>query len=135
VPPVLDEKALRKPEFDDGISIVLTDGQEWVFPRPVVRTRFSAHNDVGFQLVARVKGDPSYGALYESWINAETGLDSIKAEHALARALILNNYDLTDDQVSDLIQFSHKDDDDADPEGYRIREHILAVVRGDTPKR
>lgn len=32
----LDEAALRRPEFVEGEPIVLADGQEWTFPKPVL---------------------------------------------------------------------------------------------------
>lgn len=132
---MLDEKALRKPEYDDGISVVLTDGQPWVFPRPVVRTRFAAHNDLGFEIVVRAKGVPTYNDLYDRWAQSTTRGEEIKAEFLLARALLMANYSITDEQFADLVQFPlNADDDDADPEGFRIREQIIAVIRGDTPK-
>jgi hypothetical protein len=30
----LDEQALRRPEFTEGVAITLSDGQAWTFPVP-----------------------------------------------------------------------------------------------------
>ena len=35
--PLLDEKALRKPEFEPGVKLMLADGQDWEVPKPALR--------------------------------------------------------------------------------------------------
>jgi hypothetical protein len=136
----LDEQALRRPDFVPGTPVKLGDGQSWELRRPVVRFVPSA-NDAGFETRLRLEGDDDYEALCrradaaaravrEGGEGASTA-PYIAAELAMGRAILLGNYDLTPEQVADLLQFSY---DPADEAGWELRLSVLAVARGEGPK-
>jgi hypothetical protein len=122
----LDEVTLRRPDFVEGEPVVLADGQTWQLRRPLVRFT-PAETDSGFAVVLSLNNDPQYGALYRRYEAVEPGCPVMAESLALARAVLLANYDLTADQVGELLQFGASDDD---PEGWRIREEVMAVCLG-----
>jgi hypothetical protein len=131
VPEKLDEQALRRPEFEDGAPVVLADGQEWRLPRPRVRL-VPDDSDRGFKLRLALPADEGrFQTLMDTLDAATEGVDLMRAELAVARHLLLLNYDLTPAQVADLLQFSYRDDD---PEGAAIREAVMGVAYGNAPK-
>jgi hypothetical protein len=125
-PPRLDEKALRRETFVEGEPVVLADGQTWELRRPVVRFA-RANNDVGVRRVLKLVGDDSFESLCAAYEACEPGLDLVRRELALGEAVLLANYDLTLDQVTQLLQFGY---DDRDADGSRVRDDVLGVVTG-----
>lgn len=123
---MLDEQALRRPDFIEGEPVVLADGQAWQLRRPVVRFR-PAENDTGFEVCLSLAGSDSYGTLYQAYEDIEAGPQLIRAQLAMGRALLLANYDLAPDQVASLLQFGYSEDD---VEGCRIRDDVMAVAAG-----
>jgi hypothetical protein len=97
---MLDEKALRKPDFSEGPKVALGDGQEWTFPRPWLRLYPVRDGDGSIGL----GGGMSYGADYEDKLDTLVDLgDDPDKEYermsimvGLAAGLLLCNYDLTD---------------------------------------
>jgi hypothetical protein len=127
----LDEVALRRSTFEDGAPVTLADGQEWRLPRP--RVRFVPDDsDQGFQVRLALDDAGVFRSLKAAVDAAETNGALWKTELALARHLLLVNYDLTREQVADLLQFSYGEN--ADPAGAAIREAVMGVAFGIGPK-
>jgi hypothetical protein len=76
--------------------------------------------------------DGQFEALRQALNAAVTNGEAWRAEMNLARHMLGVNYDLTPDQLSALIQFSSDDDDDRD--GCRIRDDVMGVAFGRSPK-
>ena len=127
---MLDEKALRRPEFVPGSPVVLADGQRWELRRPIVRF-VPADNANGFETRLKLDDDGTFARQLAAMEAAETGLASVVAQLAIGRTLLVANYDLTDSQVGDLLQFGY---DDSDPAGVAIRDAVMDVVWGNGPK-
>jgi hypothetical protein len=127
-----DPEALCK-DGCEGTPIVLTDGNAWVFRKPVVRVRRKrSDNGTGWQVAASLAGDNgSYGKLYDAFESLQEGDSVYGPLFGMAEYLLLLNYDLTPEQVDDLVQFAAND---ADEEGLRIFQEVLAVATGRGPK-
>jgi hypothetical protein len=104
---MLDEKALRKPDFSEGPKVALGDGQEWTFPRPWLRFYPVRDGDGAIGL----GGGWSYGADYEDKLDdlVDLGDDPDKEYErmsimvGLAASLLLRNYALTDRELRRLL--------------------------------
>ena len=130
----LDEAALRRPEFTEGSKVRLGDGQEWTFPRPVLRLIPVRKPDgrIG------VGEPPPYGEDYQrELIDLLNGCDDtpegryryVEAAMQLAAKLLLMNYDLTFDQLSELLYY------DLEGSTREMWEAIDQVIVGQAPKR
>lgn len=94
--PALDERALRRPEFREGVVITLWDGQGWTFPRPVLesfrhvrgadgRTRLAGIRDVGVE----------FDDLVDRYVDADGGAEEAVALFDVAFYLLSLNYNLS----------------------------------------
>lgn len=129
----LDEKASRRPEFVEGVPIILADGQPWHLRKPLVRFVPSDTSESGFTLCLTLAGDDGFTALAAKrdavFAEGDATIGDIAGiELALGRALLRANYDLSATQVASLIQFSY--DREADPDGWGIRDQVMDVVMG-----
>lgn len=99
----LDEKALRRPEFEPGIPIVLHDGQAWHFPELKLGA-FRAVR-VGNELDMRKVPDlgVEYAKLLDEYLEADAGFTSAMALYTLALTLLSINYSLTFGEVATLL--------------------------------
>lgn len=128
---MLDEKALRKPGFSEGYQVTLADGQAWTMPKPRFRFRAS----VGPEGRTEVGGRPTFGPEYEQSIEALYGIgdvepiESIRVRMDMAARLLRSNYDLTDDDLGDLIVL-----DTSDPASEERWEELSRAVMGRVPK-
>lgn len=126
----LNEYELRTPLFEEGTPVKLADGQEWQFPKPRVRL-VPANNDQGWKTVlVRPDGGVFVGLMskYEALGEDSTIASMASLELAVAKHLLLANYELSEDQVGQLLQFGY--DEKADPEGSEIRQAVMGVVFG-----
>lgn len=130
---MLDEAALRKPEFMDGVKIKLGDGQEWMFRRP--RIRLAPKRGEDGSLTAGLKVAPGQAEVLEKCFEAmwnlsnETVVDTWSLRFGAASALLLANYSLTDDDIAELIYW-----DSEEPECFDRWELIDDLLRGVAPK-
>lgn len=95
-----EEILLRRPEFLPGMSIRLGDGRAWIFPAPPGDGR----GDRGLD-AERVGLGPDYPALVAAVSEAEDPPERLRAELALAIALLAHNYDLGPVEFQDLLRF------------------------------
>lgn len=107
----IDESSRRRPGFRGDVAVELSDSQTWHLPIPRIRFR-PARDDAG-KITAKQSYSfgPEYLAKVEAYYEAkedetEAGGERILlATLDLASAVLLANYDLTDDEVGELIQF------------------------------
>lgn len=127
---MLSEQEFRLGMFEDGTPVRLADGQEWQFPRPIVRLA-PANNDQGWKTVL-VRSDggvfAELMAKYEAIGDDATIASLASVELAIAKHLLTSNYGLSDEQVGSLLQFGY--DEKTDPEGSEIRRAVMGVVFG-----
>lgn len=126
-----DEKEYRRPKYRDqvsGVNVLMADGQAWCLPKPLVR--FVPSADDVMEPYIKLNGetpDRSYFDLYRKYEEASKNTDVMRAVVALAKALLLLHYDLTEDQLKEVIQLSYHA---GDAEGHRIFTEVMSVVEG-----
>jgi hypothetical protein len=134
----LCEKERRRPDFVPGAPVTLADGQVWELRRPVIRFIPDDNHASGFQVRLSLGADNRFGELIAQRDAAFGGEGTaeitaiVGIELALARLMLLANYDLTAEQVGTLLQFGY--DEEADPEGAALRDAVLDVAFGRGPK-
>ena len=151
---MIDQEARLRPGVDPDrcARVVLADGREWLLAKPVVRIVSSpgpdGHDyrlvvpgcaefgevrkrlDAAYDFAERLRAMADDDALAEYEAHPEFHLGGVEVQ--LGAALLRAAYDLTPEEVSDLVQFST--DEAGDPDGYRMRAEVLAVARGQAPK-
>jgi hypothetical protein len=133
----LDEQALRRPGFQEGVPIQLEDGQLWTFPRPVMvgASRFVNVRPDGSVAVVGIpefepgQFGPDYLAKVEALFSASYQDEEQPAMAALAVDLLLRNYDLKGKDFRQLLRFH---------EGVELYgpywQPIIDVAVGNAPK-
>jgi len=130
----LDEKALRRPEFAEGVAIRLSDGQEWTLPRPLVSGWYPRRGADGRMLMVR---GFDQGAEYDDLTDAYVDLDEsdvggqICLLATMAAHLLQLNYSLTDADLKRLLRFGSASVPGGDSEMWG---KIAAVALGNAPK-
>jgi hypothetical protein len=107
----LDEQSLRRPEFAEGVPIVLGDGQAWQFPKPAVVLNPVFDDSLeatGFQSCARFGAE--YDNLVESFLQAPLGSPERALRLAtLAARLLARNYEIERGALGHLFPFGAND--------------------------
>jgi hypothetical protein len=135
----LDEAARRRPDGLFDAPVVLADGQTWWLPKPRVVFADDA-GESGFRAVLSLGPADDYQGLVDALDAAEALPDDepgraariVGAEFALARALVLRNYDLGPAERSRVIRFGY--DAASDPGAADVRRAVLDVAYGVAPK-
>ena len=128
---MLDERALRRPEFTEGTKIVLGDGQAWTFPHPWLRL-YPVRGRDG-QLT--VGGGMGFGADHDDLIDRLVDCDPgdtagrLALQFQMAAGLLRRNYELSDRGLRELLVI-----DLADPDCERRWQQINQVLLGSPPK-
>jgi hypothetical protein len=122
------EKDRRREEFLGGIEVRLSDGQIWLVPKPRVRIR-PVRDASGMRLVGLFTFGDAYNAKWEAWAGATSNSAQKAALLDLAFDLLQRNYELSDDELSDLLAW-----DPEDPEGEARMEALAAIAGGESPK-
>lgn len=129
---MLDEKTLRRPEFSEGYRVPLEDGQEWHLPKSRIRwsPRFGIDGKIS------IGGGASFGPEFDDKMDVIYGIveadgaERLRTEFELAARLLLANYDLTPQNVSDLIVWE-PDNESNDERWLQIKR----AIRGMDPKK
>jgi hypothetical protein len=130
IPDKLDERALRRPEFEEGVPIALSDGQEWHFPRPVMRDFYPALNREGELVLTPGSGfGPGYDALVDAFILATTVNDEHITLVALALDLLKRNYAIEPFHLRYLLRLKRPGDPEEERNG-EMWAQIAAVALG-----
>jgi hypothetical protein len=128
----MDETALRKPGFRDGPKVKLADDQEWTFPRPSFRV-FPADGPDG-QIVTGWR--PTYGSAYDRLLEVFLGAARVTTDELFdmrfkaACDLLRRNYDLTTDQLAELLVY-----EEDDPASEARWGDIDGILVGSPPKK
>jgi hypothetical protein len=127
---MLDEKALRSPSFTEGHSIVLADQQAWVFPTFKIRLRPKLV-DGKIKVAYRALSGTAVDSLIETLFGLDDseGDERLRVEFEVAIGLLQSNYDLTFEQIADLIEMEAGSESSAER-----WSQIRNVVRGMPPK-
>ena len=138
IPTVLHESTARRPDWVEGVPILLENGEEWHFPRPIMQFRLSL--DGGPPTPKPTSLDTNRRFSEAFWIKQSSLRDSmirgaglplgeaVPLIGPLAVDLLKRNYDLTDDQALDLVLFG------ADAANLEMWDQIIRVVLGIAPK-
>jgi hypothetical protein len=132
-PPPLDEASLRRDDFAGGEPSTMADGQTWRLAKPQVRFSYD-DGPRGFRVTLSMPGQPidEYQRLVDEMEQATTMDDRIRAELAVGAALLRRNYRLGSADLGRLLAFAY--DEEADPEGFALRQRVLDVAMGVAPK-
>lgn len=124
---MMDEAALRRPDFDEttSVPVVLGDGQAWHLPKPMLWTFIPVVRDGKATAGATGSFGPAYDALVERLDDAEEFGAKVEALFDLAIDLLRRNYDIPDDRYARLLPFRP-----ADEANQRMWQEVLAVARG-----
>ncbi len=101
----LDEAALRRPEWVEGVAIRLADGAEWHFPKPLFELFPVVAENGSVELGGKPTFDAGYDDLLESYLASVDPLDRVKALFALAVDLLKRNYTLAPADYQRLLRF------------------------------
>jgi len=127
----LDERSLRKPTFSDGYPVRLADGQDWTFPKPRIRFRPKIRPDGRVE----VGGGPSFGPEYDAMLDTLFGVteaepvEQLRVKFEMAVRLLSANYELTAEQLGELIVL--EPGDETSDERW---EQLSRVLMGIAPK-
>ena len=127
----LDELALRKPGFSPGYQVTLADGQDWTFPKPRIRFR----PKIGTDGRVEVGGGPSFGPEFDGSLDVLFGVteaepfERLRVKFEVAVRLLSANYDLTPDQVGDLLVM-----EPGEPASDQRWEELTRITMGIAPK-
>ena len=128
-----EEKACRRSCWGEGLDITLADGQVWRLPRP--RVRYTINGDGVMEPVIKFPApelDPvAYTDQYRKLDTADDGWPQAVLD--CARHLLLSYYDLTPDEVKEILQVNWGDGADGDAEGVEIRKALVDVIHGRGP--
>lgn len=123
------EAERRREEFAGGEPVRLADGQFWTVPRPRVRIR-PVRDEAGvMQLRGLFTFGDAYDAKFQAFSAARTRSEEWTALLDLVFDLMKRNYDLTDDELTDLLSW-----DVDDPAADERMEQLGAIVAGQAPK-
>jgi hypothetical protein len=129
---MLNEIALRKPEFQDGVKVRLADGQAWSFPLPKIHLapEFAGEGSVSVGLKPTGMG-LDYDRHYDVLTGAKDAdpVDTWVARFSCAATLLRANYAVTNDDISSLFRWCA-----TDPESDATWNQIDAITRGVHPK-
>ncbi len=129
---MFDEKALRRPEFQAGVPVVLGDGQTWELRKPRIRwfpTR------VDGKTKTRAAGSHEFGPESDELLGVyfgdveSTTWDFPTARFELVMRLLEANYALTDEHFRVLLYFERDD-----PASEAMWTSLGAIIAGNSPK-
>jgi hypothetical protein len=127
----INEKDRRRPTFTEGSAVQLADGQLWTFPKAKVQFRpriVDGH--------AEVMGGARFGPEFDEDLDILLGVteaepvDRLRSKFQMAVRLLLENYDLSDDEVCNLIVWEPED-----PVSSKNWADLSTVLAGNSPKK
>ncbi len=127
---MLDEKALRKPEFSLGTRVRLADGQEWTLPRP--RLRFNPRvTPAGVTVESKLGFGPEADHLLDIlWgVVPADPVERLRARFEIVVQLLAANYDLKPDDFASLLIL-----EPGDPASENRWNEIGEAIAGQAPK-
>lgn len=129
------ESECRRPEFTEGYKVTLGDGQEWTFPKPVLRLLPVRKEAGGFGLETAPPFGPDYQAELTRYVDLavedeDSAFESMCLRVSLAATLLTRNYDLSDEEIQGLLYV----EGGASEAAREMWSEVDAVVMGRAPK-
>jgi hypothetical protein len=134
----IEEKDRRKPGWKGDVEVKLCDGQVWYLPRPRVRFNPVEANGDGVSTKLVHSFGMEYVAKVEAWHKCLDDEASLITDYAnvlmdLSVALLRLNYDLTIEEVGQVLWFDFGTPEDAD--NLAMREVLIGTAMGMLPKK
>jgi len=109
---MIDEKSRRKPNFDERHSspIVLSDGQTWYVPKPWLEIRPVFRDGKAVTAYNVLTAGQELDELVDAIGEAETAKAQVIGAASLAAHLLRHHYDLTDEDLDQLLRFRLHDE-------------------------
>ena len=126
----LDEIALRKPGYSEGIKVTMADGQQWTIPKP--RIRFKPRIVDG---KVEIGGGPSFGPEFDDKLDILLGVaeadpaERLRVKFEVAVRLLATNYNLEPENFADLIVL-----EPGDPASDDRWDQLCNAIMGIAPK-
>lgn len=130
-----DELLFRSSKYCGGVPITLCDGQAWALAVPQARFVLDDTDPDGIKMIFVLPNeDPNhkYQTLVDAFHQAKKDFAIIRSQLDLGAALLKYNYDLTNQQISDLLQFSYVESPPIEMQV--MKKLILEVAFGQVPK-
>lgn len=130
---MLDERALRKPEFTEGEWLKLGDGQSWCLPKPTLREfrpTFSADGGAKFDGMALKTFGDGHLTRLDDLMETDPGVEQIEKIASLGAILIRRNYSITDEQLGSLLTYVIGPDGDLTDECQAMWQALVNVAAG-----
>lgn len=130
-PTCLDEITLRRKGFREGYKVILGDGQEWTFPRPVLRFFPARADDGGIVLAADRTHDRRYQELRDELVETDRDdhYNAMRVQVLIAAHLLASNYDLDTSAFRTLLPVVEND-----PENDAMWGRLSDVLLANPPK-
>jgi hypothetical protein len=132
----LDEVALRRPEFQEGIKVKLGDGQEWTFPPVRMRVIPVFDGDGAIKakqlaIVAKQEGIQELNDMIDYSLDEGEFrfIDWMTKRMAAAAKVLLLNYALTGENLAELLYWER--DNEESEERWNL---IASALMGIRPK-
>lgn len=121
---MINETSKRRPGIDLANShpVTLSDGQTWFVPKPYTRMRPSFKGRKA-ETSRVVTDDPEFNELFQAVEEHDTYL----AIANLAAHMLAKNYDLSDDEMGEILTYDLKDQS---PDRWPLQ--VMAVIYGRT---
>ena len=126
---MLDETAKRKPNFDaaNSVPVRLADGQDWQVPKPWLEVRPVFRGGRAERAYPVPTCGPELDALIDAVSESDEPAVWFSAIATLAARLLGYQYDLSDDDLDQLLRFRVSDPDS----GQWLRD-VMRIATGDT---
>ncbi len=126
MPLPLDEKALRKPTFVEGVRLRLADGQDWIVPKPRFRffPRFDTEGNVSIGSKLSFGDDLDYILDEDGNENADPS-EGLKRRFSVMAKLLTCNYNLGPADLGKLLELNR-----FDPESAAVWDPIDRLLAG-----
>lgn len=113
---MLDEASKRKPNFDarNSAPVVLADGQSWFVPKPWLEIRPVFRSGKAVTAYPVLTCGPELDALIEAMGESDDLDGQVTAVASLAAYLLRWHYELTDDDLDQLLAFRIGDETSLD---------------------
>ena len=102
---MLDEHALRRPDYTPGAAIKLCDGQTWHFPHALIEYLPRLDSAGKVELCRGTSFGADYDALADALSEADDAGEQMTALMALAIDLLWRNYALSFEQTAKLLRY------------------------------
>src|SRR5262249_19318700 len=126
-PMMLDEKAKRRECCDpaNSVPVRLADGQQWLFPRPVLELRPAFRDGQAVSTYPVRAYDPEIEELVDAVGKCEDNAALLCGAATLAAWLLTENYDLADDELDGLLRIRP-----SEPDSWAWVGEVFAVATG-----